>query len=56
MFNRLLTFPNVLIAGHHVFFTREVMERITGTTPANIAAFEAGDASGNEVTVATVQG
>jgi len=56
VFSRLLTFPNVLIIGHHAFFTREAMERITDTSPANFAAFEAGDASGNEVTVATVQG
>jgi phosphoglycerate dehydrogenase-like enzyme len=55
VFSCLLTFPNVLITWHHAFFTPGAMERTTDTTPANIAALEAGDVLGNEVTVATVQ-
>ena len=49
VFSRLLTFPNVLITGHQAFFTREAMANIAETTLANIAAFERGEASGNEV-------
>lgn len=49
VFSRLLTFPNVLITGHQAFFTREALENIASTTLENIAAFEAGTPSGNEV-------
>ena len=49
VFSRLLTFPNVLITGHQAFFTREAMANIAETTLANIAAFERGETSGNEV-------
>ena len=49
VFSRLLTFPNVLITGHQAFFTREAMANIAETTLANIAAFERGEPSGNEV-------
>jgi D-lactate dehydrogenase len=48
-FSRLLTFPNVLITGHQAFFTVEAMERIAHDTMANIAAFAAGEKSGNEL-------
>jgi D-lactate dehydrogenase len=40
VFERLLTFPNVLITGHQAFFTREAMTAIAETTMANLAAFE----------------
>lgn len=49
VFSRLLTFPNVLITGHQAFFTVEALEAIAATTIANISAFEAGKASGNEL-------
>ena len=41
-FQRLLTFPNVLITGHQAFFTREALEGIADTTLANLTAFERG--------------
>lgn len=42
-FQRLLTFPNVLVTGHQAFFTREAMAAIADTTLANISAFERGE-------------
>ena len=50
MFQRLLTFPNVLVTGHQAFFTREALTAIAETTLANIAAFEAGAPLLNQVT------
>lgn len=41
VFERLLTFPNVLITGHQAFFTHEALTAIAETTLANISAFEA---------------
>jgi D-lactate dehydrogenase len=35
-FQRLLTFPNVLITGHQAFFTKEALEVISQTTLQNI--------------------
>lgn len=49
LFERLLTFPNVLITGHQAFFTREALTNIAETTLGNVAAFERGERSGNEV-------
>ena len=40
VFERLLTFPNVLITGHQGFFTKEALTAIATTTIANIDAFE----------------
>jgi D-lactate dehydrogenase len=40
VFERLLTFPNVLITGHQAFFTTEAMTAIAETTVANVDAFE----------------
>ncbi len=50
VFSRLLTFPNVIITGHQGFFTRDALENIASTTMQNIADFEAGRLSGNEIT------
>ena len=50
VFQRLLTFPNVLVTGHQAFFTREALTAIAETTLANIAAFEAGAPLLNQVT------
>ncbi|MFO1070535.1 MAG: 2-hydroxyacid dehydrogenase [Geminicoccaceae bacterium] len=41
-FQRLLTFPNVLVTGHQAFFTREALGNIAGTTLDNVTAFAAG--------------
>ncbi len=40
VFERLLTFPNVLITGHQGFFTREALTNIALTTLGNIACYE----------------
>ena len=48
-FQRLLTFPNVLVTGHQAFFTQEAMTAIADTTLANIAAFERGEPLTNAV-------
>lgn len=42
VFERLLTFPNVLITGHQGFFTEEALINIASTTLENIACYEAG--------------
>lgn len=56
VFQRLLTFPNVLITGHQAFFTADAMRSIAGTTIANIKAFERGQPLENEVRPATKHG
>lgn len=56
VFARLLTFPNVIVTGHQAFFTRNALENIAETTLANIAAFERGETSANEVTVDQILG
>jgi D-lactate dehydrogenase len=38
-FERLLTFPNVIITGHQAFFTQEALTNIAGTTVDNMARF-----------------
>jgi D-lactate dehydrogenase len=48
-FQRLLTFPNVLVTGHQAFFTREALGAIAATTLANITAFERGEPLANAV-------
>ena len=49
VFARLLTFPNVVITAHQAFFTREALRAISETTLDNVAAFEQGRRSGNEL-------
>jgi len=49
VFQRLLTFPNVLITGHQAFFTQEALSSITRTTLQNISDAEAGRALVNRV-------
>ncbi|MES2741789.1 MAG: 2-hydroxyacid dehydrogenase [Pseudomonadota bacterium] len=39
VFQRLLTFPNVLVTGHQGFFTLEAMREIAHITCANLACF-----------------
>ncbi len=50
VFQRLLTFPNVLITSHQAFFTENAMKNIADTTIGNITDFEKGQPSANEVT------
>ena len=40
VFERLLTFPNVLVTGHQGFFTEEALTAIAATTMANVSTFE----------------
>jgi len=40
VFERLLTFPNVLITGHQGYFTDEALRSIAETTLGNLAAYE----------------
>lgn len=42
VFQRLLTFPNVIVTGHLAFFTEEALTSIAETTLGNITDFEAG--------------
>jgi D-lactate dehydrogenase len=42
VFQRLLTFPNVIVTGHQAFFTREALTAIAQTTLQNISDLEAG--------------
>lgn len=55
VFQRLLTFPNVVITGHQAFFTREALDAIANTTLANISNCEAGRPCANRVGLALVQ-
>jgi D-lactate dehydrogenase len=50
-FQRLLTFPNVLITGHQAYFTDQALTNIAETTIENITAFEQGRPLANAVTV-----
>jgi D-lactate dehydrogenase len=49
VFQRLLTFPNVMITGHQAFFTREAMANIAETTLTNITHIERTGQCANEV-------
>ncbi|MBD0301700.1 MAG: 2-hydroxyacid dehydrogenase [Tolypothrix sp. T3-bin4] len=49
IFQRLTTFPNVLITGHQAFFTAEALHNIAETTFANIADVEQGRHCPNEI-------
>ncbi|MDZ8223827.1 MULTISPECIES: 2-hydroxyacid dehydrogenase [unclassified Nostoc] len=49
IFQRLTTFPNVLITGHQAFFTAEALHNIAETTFANIADIEQGRSCPNEI-------
>ncbi|MEQ1590267.1 MAG: 2-hydroxyacid dehydrogenase [Gallionella sp.] len=51
MFERLLTFPNVLITGHQGFFTQEALSSIAQTTLQNISLFEKTGQCQNQVTM-----
>lgn len=42
VFQRLLTFPNVLVTGHQAFFTRDALVNIADTTLGNLTDFERG--------------
>lgn len=49
LFQRLLTFPNVLVTGHQGFFTVEALREIASVTLANLADWQAGRPCANAV-------
>ena len=55
VFQRLLTFPNVLVTGHQAFLTEEALCAIAETTLANIADAAAGRPLANAVTAAALR-
>lgn len=55
LFQRLLTFPNVLITGHQAFLTEEALSAIAETTLQSIADAEAGRPLPNRVDASLVR-
>jgi D-lactate dehydrogenase len=51
VFQRLMTFPNVLVTGHQGFFTVEALREISATTIANLHHFVSGTTCPNRVDV-----
>ena len=51
IFQRLLTFPNVLVTGHQAYFTWEALQHIAQTTLQNIDDFMTGNALKNRVDI-----
>jgi len=49
IFERLLTFPNVLITAHQGFFTSDALKNIADTTLENISSFEQGKELKNKI-------
>ena len=49
VFQRLMTFPNVLVTGHQGFFTVEALREISAVTLANLQDFAAGTPCPNQV-------
>lgn len=49
IFQRLLTFPNVIITGHQGFFTEEALAQIAKTTMYNLQCFASGNQCDNEI-------
>lgn len=49
VFERLMTFPNVLVTAHQAFFTQEAMQSIAETTLENIKDFDEGRNCQNQV-------
>lgn len=56
VFQRLLTFPNVLVTGHQAFLTEDALAAIAEITLQNVADAEAGRPLANAVTYAKVAG
>ena len=52
VFQRLMTFPNVLLTGHQAFFTDEALTAIADTTLKNLADAESGRPLENKLTPA----
>lgn len=56
VFQRLLTFPNVLVTGHQAFLTEEALGNIAETTIGNLTEADAGRPLSNAVTQARLAG
>lgn len=56
VFQRLLTFPNVIVTGHQAFLTTEALAAIANTTLNSITAFERGEPLQTRVTYEGVRG
>jgi D-lactate dehydrogenase len=56
VFQRLLTFPNVLVTGHQAFLTEEALTAIAETTLASVSDAEAGRPLVNRVGIERVAG
>ncbi len=50
-FERLLTFPNVIITGHQAFFTVDALNNIAETTLSNITAIKQNQDCSNKVSI-----
>jgi D-lactate dehydrogenase len=55
LFQRLLTFPNVLVTAHQAFFTTEALQAIARITLENITEFESSGRCANQVTLDLVK-
>lgn len=51
-FERLMTFPNVLVTGHQAYFTQEALAHIAETTVDNLLVFKRNEPLKNEVNLA----
>lgn len=51
IFQRLVSFPNVIVTGHQAYLTREALTTICETTLRSVTAFEANQPLENEVKV-----
>ncbi len=51
IFERLLTFPNVMVTGHQAFFTADALADIARTTIASINSFATGQPLANEISI-----
>ncbi len=49
LFQRLLTFPNVIVTGHQAFFTKDALSNIAETTLSNITDFEEDNPCPNQI-------
>ena len=49
VFERLLTFPNVIITGHQAFFTEDALQNIAETTLDNITSYERDGSCSNQI-------
>ncbi|VAW97705.1 D-lactate dehydrogenase [hydrothermal vent metagenome] len=56
VFERLVTFPNVLITGHQGYFTEDALRNIAQTSLANVYTLEQGQVCENELMATMLRG